>query len=143
MALVVAALVYVIAMPVIARTRISASVHNSRYTVASAISLTRATAMRFGRPAVLQIDSDRDRVWVEADTTFAGGRTVVDTLGFFDLAEEYDVNLSSNRETLCFNGQGLGTTTEACPTAGAVIVLSLRGRSDTLVVTPLGRVMLP
>ena len=143
MVLVVAGLVYMIAMPAIARTRISASVHNSRHTVASAIHLTRAMAMRFGRPAVLQLDADRDRVWVEADTTFAGGGAVVDTLGFFDLAEAYDVNLRSNREALCFDAQGIGTTGAACPTAGAVIVLSLRGRSDTLVVTPLGRVLLP
>jgi Tfp pilus assembly protein FimT len=133
-------LVYAIAIPTIGRTRIQASVHNSTQAVIATVSLAKAAAVRFGRPSVLRLDSDRDRLWVEVDTTVAG-TGVADTLGFFSLREELQVDLNANRATLCFNGHGVGTTRAVCPQAGAVIILSLMGRADTVFVSPLGRVV--
>ncbi|NIN71641.1 MAG: prepilin-type N-terminal cleavage/methylation domain-containing protein [Gemmatimonadetes bacterium] len=138
--LVMVAVVYAIAVPAIGRTRVSASVHNARHALISAISLTRATAIRFGRTALLRLDSDHSRLWVEADTTMAGTGEVV-TLGHFNFAEQLNVDLSSNRSSLCFNGRGIGTTSSACAQRGAVIVLTLRGKAETVWVSPTGRVL--
>ncbi len=140
-AIIVAVLVYMIAIPAIGKARVSASVHNSRRVVVSTISLARATAIRYGRPAVLYFDSDGDRLWIEADTTVAGSGAAVDTVGLYRMADEFNVDLQSNRASICFDGRGLGTTGAECPVAGAVIVLSLKDRADTVNVTPLGRVV--
>ncbi len=139
-ALALVALAYTIAMPAIGRGRISAAVHNAKYVVVSNLSLARATAMRFGRPAVVRFDSYRERIWIEVDTTVAGSG-VVDSLGYFDLAHDLQVNLESNRSSLCFDGRGVGTTTANCPEAGAIIVVSLAGKADTVLVSATGRVV--
>ncbi len=132
-------LVYVISLPAIARARVSAAVHNSRHVVVSSVFLARGTAMRLGRLAVLRLDSGGDRLWIEADTSVAGG--VVDTIGFYSFAADLGTDLQSNRSTLCFNGRGIGTTSAACPQAGARIVVSLAGQADTVLVTAVGRVI--
>jgi prepilin-type N-terminal cleavage/methylation domain-containing protein len=135
------ALVYAVAVPAIARTRVSASVHNARHVMVSSIALARTTAIRFGRTAVLHLDEENDRVWVEADTTMAGTGADVVTLGYFDFSKELDVDLESNRSSLCFNGRGIGTTGAECPQPGGVIVLTLRGRAEVVYVSPTGRVL--
>lgn len=139
-ALVMMAMVYAIALPAIGRTRITASVHNAKRVVISSIFLARATAIRYGRPAVLRIDAAEDRVWVEADTTMAGTGSVVQ-LGYFNIADEFNVDLSSDRSELCFNSRGIGTTSTTCPQPGGVIVLSLRSASDSVIVSAVGRVI--
>ncbi len=121
--------------------RVAASVQNSKAAVVSAISLARATAMRYGRPAVLQIDAAGDRVWVEVDTTLVGDGSAVATLGRFDFAAKLNVDLSSNRAALCFDGRGIGTTSATCPLAGAEIVVRRQTRAVTVVVSRLGRVL--
>jgi len=138
--LVLLSMIYAIAIPSIGRTRVKASVHNSSQAVIGAISLAKAAAVRFGRPSVLRLDSSRDRVWVEVDTTLAGtGR--LDTLGYFSFREELKVDLKTNRTALCFDGRGIGTTRTACPQAGAVIIVALNQSADTVFVSPLGRVI--
>jgi len=134
------ALIYAIVIPSIGKTRVQAAVHNSTQTVISTISLAKAAAVRFGRPAVLHIDVYRDEMWVEVDTTVAG-TGAVDTLGFFSFAEQLDVDLKSNRATLCFNGRGIGVTRAACPDAGAAIIVSLHSKADTVFVSRVGRVL--
>jgi type IV fimbrial biogenesis protein FimT len=139
-ALVMLAAVYVIALPAISRTRITASIHNARHVVVSSIALARATAIRYGRPAVLRLDAAGDRVWVEADTSLAG-TGVIDTMGIYHVGDQFDVDLQTEQSALCFNGRGIGTTSSTCLAAGAVIVLAYGGRSDSVVVTPVGRVV--
>ncbi|NIR76335.1 MAG: prepilin-type N-terminal cleavage/methylation domain-containing protein [Gemmatimonadetes bacterium] len=139
-ALVMVAAIYLIALPTLSRTRVTASIHNARHVVVSSIALARATAIRYGRPAVLRLDAAGDRVWVEADTSMAA-TGVVDTVGIFHVGEEFDVDLTTNRSALCFNGRGVGTASATCPTAGALIVLALRDRTDSVQVSPVGRVM--
>ncbi len=121
--------------------RVDASVQNSKAAVVSALSLARATAMRYGRPAGLQIDAAGDRVWVEVDTTSVGDGTAVDTLGSFDFAAKLNVDLMSDRTSFCFDGRGVGTTSTTCPLAGGEIVVRRQTRADTVVVSPLGRVL--
>lgn len=137
-ALMLMAMVYAMAVPAIGRARIAAAVHNSRHIVVSSISLARATAVRFGRLTVLRLDASEDRLWIEADTSVSGG--AVDTIGFYSFAGELATDLQSNRSSLCFNGRGIGTTSTACPQAGALIVVSLGGEADSVLVTALGRV---
>lgn len=139
-AMALVALVYAMALPSIGRTRVHMSVHNSKHMVVSSISLARATAMRFGRTAVVRLDADGDRIWVEADTTLEQ-TGVLDTLGLFDLGGELKVDLKSNRETLCFNGRGIGTRASACPQTGATIIVALKDRADTVRVSSVGRVL--
>ncbi len=137
----VLAATFTIALPAIARMRVAASVQNSKAAVVSALSLARATAMRYGRPAVLRIDAAGDRVWVEVDTTSVGDGTAVDTLGSFDFAAKLNDDLMSDRTSLCFDGRGVGTTSTTCPLAGGEIVVRRQTRADTVVVSPLGRVL--
>jgi type II secretion system protein H len=133
-------LVYAIAIPSIGRTRVEASVHNSAQAIIGTLSLAKAAAVRFGRPSVLRLDSDRDRLWVEIDTTVAGSGAT-DTLGYFSFREELRVDLRANRAAVCFDGRGIGTTRGVCPEAGAVIIVSLAKKADTVFVSPLGRVL--
>jgi Tfp pilus assembly protein FimT len=133
-------LVYAIAMPSLAATRVRASVHNSKHMVVSSISLARTAAIRFGRPAVLRLDSESNRIWVEVDTTLAGGGAR-DTLEMIWLSQQVGVDLQSNRTGVCFNGRGIGTTGSDCPRAGGVIILSMGARADTVFIGPLGRVV--
>ncbi len=134
------ALVYAIVIPSIGRTRVHASVHNSTQTLLSTIALAKASAIRFGRPSVLRLDTSRDAIWIEIDTTAAGSGTV-DTLGFYSFAEQLQVNLGSNRSAVCFDGRGIGVTRAVCPDAGAVIVVSRLGKADTVFMSQVGRVL--
>jgi prepilin-type N-terminal cleavage/methylation domain-containing protein len=138
--LILLALTYAIVIPSIGRARVQAAVYNSTQAVISTISLAKAAAVRFGRPSVLRIDSDRDRMWVEVDTT-VGGSGAADTLGFFSFADQLEVDLESDRTTLCFDGRGIGVTRSICPEAGAAIIVSLQGKADTVFVSRVGRVL--
>ena len=139
-AIMLMALVYAIAMPSLAATRVRASVHNSKHVVVSNISLARTAAIRFGRLAVLQVDSEGDRIWVEVDTTLAGSGAR-DTLAMAYLRQELGVDLKSTRTGVCFNGRGIGTISSECPRPGAAIILARDGRADTVFISPLGRVV--
>ncbi len=129
-----------IAVPPIGRMRVTASVQNARSSVISVVSLGRATAMNYGRPATVHLDSDADRVLVEVDTTLAGDGSAVDTLGLLHLNDGLRVDLRSNRSAVCFDSQGIGTTNDECPVGGAQIILSLSDKADTVTVTTLGRI---
>ncbi len=130
-------LVYGVVMPPIARARLEAAVHNARYEVVSTISLARATAIRYGRRAVLRIDAEGDRLWIEVDTTVAA-TGAVDTLGLSSLGADLRADLQSNRSALCFDGRGIGVTGVECPNTGARIVVKVGERVDTVRVSPSG-----
>ncbi len=99
-------IVAAVALPPVGRAMIAASVQNARHVVISTISLARASAMRYGRPVVLHLDSGGERVWVEADTTLSGTGTAIDTIGLFYLEADLDVDLEANRSALCFDARG-------------------------------------
>lgn len=128
-----------IALASINRSRVVSALQDSRHIVTAAVSLARSSAMGSGRPATVRIDSQSDRLWVEVGPS-AGVGSRLDTLGYFSFAE-LRVDLSSNRKAMCFDGRGIGTTNEICRLAGGVIILSLGEYSDTVIVSPLGRVL--
>lgn len=129
-----------IALPSVGRMRVTASVHNARETVISTIGLARATAIRYGRPSVMRLDSDTDRIWVEVDTSTAGNGGTRDTLGMFDFATSFGVDLNANRQVYCFNSRGVGTTNAVCTQWGLAVVLSLADKADTVAVNEVGRI---
>ncbi len=128
-----------IAAPPVAQIRESARLQNGRHMVTSALSLARATGPRWGRVAVLRIDTVLDAMWVVVDT---GDVSRSDTLvaRTFRFADDLGVELESNRSALCFNARGIGTTGVECPATGGRILVTTGGRADTLELTSVGRV---
>jgi len=101
-------------------------------------SLARSTALRFGRGAQLRIDVTRGRFWVDVDTSGTGIR---DTIGVLHSLAEQDVQISSNRAVLCFDARGLAAINATCSAGAALIVLKSKSWTDTVRITPLGKVL--
>ncbi len=105
----------------------------------SAHSLTRSTGIRYGRVAEFHIDAATARFWVEVDTSEAGG--VTDTVGTIQDIGGGPFVMTSNRTLVCFDGRGLATTAGGCEAGDVTVVFSLAGRSDTVNVSSLGKVL--
>ncbi len=105
----------------------------------SAHSLTRATAVRYGRVAELHIDAATARFWIEVDTSQAGG--VNDTIGSIHNVANPQLVMTSDRSLVCYDGRGLATTPGACEAGNMTVVFSLAGRYDTVAVSALGKVL--
>lgn len=139
--LVVMAIVAAFALPAVGAMRRSAAVQNGRHAVESALSVARASAIQYGRPAILRIDAAGDRLWVEADTTVAGTGIALVTVRVFAVGADLAVDLEADRTALCFDGRGIGTTGAACPAAGAVITVRKAGKMAVVRVSATGRVL--
>lgn len=139
--LVVLAIVAAFAIPAVGGMRTAAAVQNGRHGVESALSLARAAAIQYGRPAVLRIDPVGELLRVEVDTTVAGTGTALDTVRVFPLGDELQVDLETDRLALCFDGRGIGTTGTPCPVAGAVITVTRAGKMEVVRVSATGRVL--
>jgi hypothetical protein len=100
--------------------------------------LARSAAARYGRVAELHIDVAAGRFWVEVDTARLGG--VTDTIGTVRNVPQA-VSLTSNRSMVCFEPRGLPTTRGSCEAANATVVFTQDGKSDTVKVTTLGKVL--
>jgi Tfp pilus assembly protein FimT len=101
-------------------------------------SLARSTALRFGRSAQLRIDVTRGRFWVDVDTSGTGVR---DTIGVIHSVAEQNMQISSNRAVLCFDARGLAVINATCSAGDALIVLRSQNWTDTVRITPLGKVL--
>jgi len=101
-------------------------------------SLARSTALRYGRVAELHIDAANAQFWVEVDTSGTGVR---DTVGFLHKPGNGKLTMKSTRSLLCFDARGLATTRAACESADATIVFAMAGRTNTVQITPLGKVL--
>jgi len=101
--------------------------------------LARSTAIRFGRTAELHIDADDARIWVEVDTSAAGGAK--DTIGGIRDFSKYDVSLVSDRALLCFDARGVPSTLGACESGDAQLSFISGDETRALAITRLGRVM--
>ncbi len=105
----------------------------------SAHRLARATAIRYGRAAELHIDAASARFWIEVDTSQAGG--VNDTIGSIHNVANPQLVMTSDRALVCFDGRGLATMTGACEAGDVTVTFSLAGRTDTVTVSSLGKVL--
>ena len=133
MAIVLAVLAMTIMAPPISRGHERATV---RAIVAEFIAVharARSTAVRYGRVVELKIQANKDRFWIEADTTLEGEEAVRLAMREFRRGD-----LGSDRKLLCFDGRGLPTTRGKCEAADATLTFTLGSRSDTLKITALG-----
>lgn len=105
----------------------------------SAHSLTRSTGIRYGRVAEFHIDAATARFWVEVDTSETGG--VTDTVGTIQDVGGGPFVMTSNRALVCFDGRGLATTAGACEAGNMTVTFSMSGRTDTVTVSILGKVL--
>ena len=103
--------------------------------------LARASAMRYGRPAQLRIDAANGRFWVQVDTTVAGAGTL-DTIGPVHRMGDASITMTSTRSTLCFDRRGLAYFfAGTCDSANALITFTLSGRTDTVQMTAIGKII--
>jgi prepilin-type N-terminal cleavage/methylation domain-containing protein len=107
---------------------------------ASAHSLARATAVRYGRVAQLHIDAPTRTFWVEVDTSGAGtGQRA--TVWYAHKIPDTSVVMTSNRSLLCFDARGLPSTAAPCEAADAQVIFTARDKADTLRTAALGKIL--
>ena len=125
-----------ITAPKIVGQRQAAQRRAATYQFVSAHSLTRATAVRYGRRAELHVDPSALRFWVVVDT----GQTasVMDTVRMVSL-DAAQLTMSSDRTVLCFDARGLATIAGDCETANAVVTFAEPSKTDTVRFTALGQ----
>jgi len=125
--------------------KISAALH--RRTTASAAdqfvlthSLTRSTALRYGRIAQLHVDAAAQTFWVDVDTS-ANGIGQRATIADVRYVSDYGLHMASNRALLCFDARGLASTIGSCESGDATVIFSDGVVADTVTATILGKVL--
>jgi prepilin-type N-terminal cleavage/methylation domain-containing protein len=106
-------------------------------------SLTRATAVRYGRMAGLVVDTAAKQLRIEVWNLDGNNqwKSIDGTVTYFR-----EVRFSTNRTRLCFDARGLAASGGTCGSAAltspdATVVFRQASRSDTVRTTLLGRVM--
>ena len=107
---------------------------------ATAHSLARSTAVRYGRVAQLHIDAPAARFWVDVDTSADGIGQRATVWNARDLTQAGLV-MTSNRALLCFDARGMPRTTAPCEAADAQIIFTALDKADTLTTAALGKVL--
>lgn len=129
-----------ITIPPLAHMREAASVDSGRSQVTAALWLSRSVGTQWGRTVVLSIDTLADVLTVRVDTSGLMGTADSVVVREFRLGEELGVDLGADRSALCFNSRGIGVTSGACPSLGAVITVTRKNRVDSVRVNSAGRV---
>ena len=118
-----------------------AAVHSARDRFIAKHALARATAVRFGTVAEFHIDAANDRFWVMVDTSTSGAG-VMDTIGRVTDYSNSSVAITANRSVVCFDDAGAITAGPGvCENPDIKAYFSSSGRTDSVVVTALGRVV--
>lgn len=138
--LVVIGVLTTIAVPPVQRMRTAAALQNGRAQVSAALVLARGTATRWGRIAELHFDPGQDILSVRVDTVTVGSSTATVLIRQYRLRDDLGVDVRSDRDVLCFDATGVGTTGPSCPVAGATVVIRAGARADTLRINSVGRV---
>src|SRR5438876_1330029 len=107
---------------------------------ATAHSLARATAIRYGRVAQLHIDASTNRFWVDADTS-AGGVGQRATIWYMRDLTEPELVMKSNRSLLCFDARGMPLVFGECEPGDAMVVFSIGDEADTVSTAALGKIL--
>ena len=107
---------------------------------ATAHSLARATAMRYGRVAQLHVDPAARRFWVEVDTSAdeVGQRA---TTWYERTLSDPGIQITSDRSILCFDARGLPSDADPCEAGDAQIVFTELDAADTVRTTVLGKIL--
>ena len=107
---------------------------------ATAHSLARATAIRYGRVAQLHIDPSTTRFWVDVDTS-ANGVGQRATMWYVRNLAQSGLVMTSNRSLLCFDARGFPLVTGACEAGDATVIFTALDRADTLRTAALGKIL--
>jgi prepilin-type N-terminal cleavage/methylation domain-containing protein len=107
---------------------------------ATAHSLARATAVRYGRVAQLHIDAGTRRFWVDVDTSAnnIGQRA---TIWYTRDLTQPSLVMASNRSLLCFDARGLPLVLGACEAGDATVIFTMREKADTVTTAALGKIL--
>jgi prepilin-type N-terminal cleavage/methylation domain-containing protein len=103
-------------------------------------SLTRSTALRYGRVAQLHIDAPSKRFWIDVDTS-ANGIGQRATIAFVRDVSGNGLQMTSSRTLLCFDARGIASTVGSCEPGDAKIVFTDGVMADTVNTTTLGKVL--
>jgi len=107
---------------------------------ATAHSLARSTAVRYGRVAQLHVDASTRRFWVDVDTS-ANSIGLRATVWYVRDLTSPGLVMTSNRSLLCFDARGLPFTTAPCEAADAQIIFTALDKADTLTTASLGKIL--
>ena len=103
-------------------------------------SLTRSTALRYGRVAQLHIDAPGKRFWIDVDTS-ANGIGQRATIAFVRDVSGNGLQMASSRTLLCFDARGIASTVGSCEPGDAQVVFTDGSMADTVTTTTLGKVL--
>jgi prepilin-type N-terminal cleavage/methylation domain-containing protein len=103
-------------------------------------SLTRSTALRYGRVAQLHIDVTGQRFWVDVDTS-ANGIGQRATIANIRYVSDVGLTMASNRALLCFDARGIASTAASCESGDVKVIFSDGVMADTVSATILGKVL--
>ena len=103
-------------------------------------SLTRSTALRYGRVAQLHIDAPGKRFWIDVDTS-ANGIGQRATIAFVRDVSGNGLQMTSSRALLCFDARGIASTVGSCEPGDAQVVFTDGTMADTINTTALGKVL--
>jgi len=107
---------------------------------ATAHSLARGTAVRYGRVAQLHIDAATKRFWVDVDTSATGAGQRATIWYIRDLTQP-NLVMSSNRSLLCFDARGLPLVLGACEAGDATVIFTVLDKADTVTTAALGKIL--
>jgi len=103
-------------------------------------SLTRSTALRYGRIAQLHVDTAGHRFWVDVDTS-ANGIGQRATIANIRYVDDVGLQMATNRALLCFDARGIASTAGSCESGDAKVIFSDGVVADTVSTTSLGKVL--
>jgi prepilin-type N-terminal cleavage/methylation domain-containing protein len=106
----------------------------------AAHSLTRSTALRYGRIAQLHVDAPGQRFWVDVDTS-ANGIGQRATIANIRYVSDAGLTMASNRVLLCFDARGIASTSGSCESGDAKVIFSDGVVADTVATTILGKAL--
>ena len=133
-------LVSVMTLPKVRAIVDKTNVRSARVHVGNAVATTRAAAAQRGCRAVVHFSTTAgSTVWVTACPRQRPGPGTVDTLGPVEsLAAKYAVTLTSTSDSIEYDATGLSRTNRTT----TVWVTAMTGNKDSVVVNPIGKVLL-
>lgn len=103
-------------------------------------SLSRSTALRYGRVAQLHIDPAGRRFWIDVDTSANGIGQRATIANVRDMSSS-GLTMTSTRTLLCFDPAGIASTSGSCQPGDAEVIFSDGAIADTVATTILGKVL--
>ena len=103
-------------------------------------SLSRSTALRYGRVAQLHIDAPTRRFWVDVDTSANGIGQRATIANVRDVSGS-GLTMTSTRAVVCFDARGMAYTSGSCEAGDVEVVFSDGETADTVRTTILGKVL--